>query len=106
MLMRDALTHAIDFIRSSTEDRMLLAAAKVLERKAGRTEKLPHDACRCDCGALKPGKQAACSECYALIPMGVLVAKLTGKPSAKRRAERQITAICLARIGAGKRIAA
>ena len=110
MLTRDALTHAICFIRSATEDATMLRAAKVLENKAGRmrarTEKLPHDAYWCECGAMKPGKQVACSECYALIPMRLLVDRLTGKPAAKRSAERKIRIICETRMAAGERMAA
>lgn len=110
MLMADALTHAIDYLRATTEDATLLQAAKVLDRRAqrmrARTERLPHDVHWCECGAAKPAKQVACSACYALIPMAVLVARITGKPTAKRRAEDQIEAICRARIGAGEGMAA
>ncbi|MEQ1862783.1 MAG: hypothetical protein ABMA13_22915 [Chthoniobacteraceae bacterium] len=101
MTLRDALTAAIDFIRSSTEDGTMLAAAKALEgaseRQRARMERpsmWPH---RCHCGERREAKAVVCDLCYPHVPMALLMEWHTGDLRARRKAMRRIEALCVTR---------
>lgn len=102
MTLREALTTAVDFIRSSTEDATLLRAAKELERSAerkrARLEKPAMWEHRCHCGERREPRALVCALCYPHVPMRLFIDFLAGNLRARRKAARQIEAICISRI--------
>ena len=76
MTYREALVMAVDFIRASgSEERPLVQAAKILERKSerlrARSEQKFVWSAYCDCGDRKGKDQPFCDACMTLIPVAL-----------------------------------
>ncbi len=101
MRMRQALVEAIDYIRASSEDAKLLTAARVLERKAERLagiEQARLEPCNwCDCGERKQADQWFCTECFKIMPTGLVIGYHVGDRRSMRRAWLQMTEIAASR---------
>jgi hypothetical protein len=110
MTLREALTTAVDHIRSSSEDTELLAAARRLEAKAermrARQEKpamWPH---RCICGERREEAMLVCWLCYREIPAALMLHWHLGRPLERRKALTRIELICRSRSAPVERRAA
>lgn len=101
MTQLEALTHVIDYIRSTgTEERSLVMAAKVLERKTvrmrARSEVLfPH---WCDCGERKRPEHLFCTACYSVFPAGLTLRWHTGTSKQSAQAFREMVKIAQGRL--------
>lgn len=100
MNLRDALSFAIDFMRShSTAEGDAGKAATALERKLSQIrakEQRGKDIVppRCLCGQVKARKPLVCGDCYSVIPMALLIRAAIGKRKERARAMANIRVIC------------